>query len=182
MLLIVKSRSNLAVVPIPKHASESQPPKRVLDCLDRRIPDGKCRATLRHTRLVGAVWGIATVSILAVSLYAFARGDLMERRAHSRRLVVGAGIVVATLVIGTAGLLFAETRLDPSFAQLSRPRLTPSGEGVIVTADRENGKAQQVWLVRFDGDLVLFDPLAERVVRGEQLPIASTLALRPAIR
>ena len=109
-------------------------------------------------RIILTQLGIAAMAILVVSLYAFARGELMERRAHRKRLAVGAGIAVASLVMGTAGLLFAETRLDPSYARLSNPRLTPSGEGVIVSANRENGRARQVWLVRFDGDLVRLTP------------------------
>jgi len=109
-------------------------------------------------RIVLTQLGIAAVATLAVSLYAFARGELMERRAHRWRLAVGAGIAVAIVAMGTAGLLFAETRLDPSYARLSDPRPTPSGEGVIVSANRENGRAPQVWLVRFDGDLVRLTP------------------------
>ena len=98
--------------------------------------------------------GLVTTSILLVSLYAFARGDLLERRAYRRRLALGGSVIVLIWFLGTAGLLYAETRLDPSYARLSSPRLAPAGEGVAVRANRANRRAPRVWLIRFDGELV----------------------------
>jgi hypothetical protein len=109
-------------------------------------------------RIILTQLGMVSVAILLVSLYAFARGDLLERRAYRRRLAIGSGVVVAISVIGTAAIFFAETRLDPSIARLSDARLTPSGEGVIVEANRRNGWAEQIWLIGFNGDLRRLTP------------------------
>jgi len=113
-------------------------------------------------RIILTQLGLVSMAILVVSLYAFARSDLLERRAYRWRLALGAGVVLVIWIVGTAGLLFAETRLDPSYARLSNPRLTPSGEGVIVRADRENGRAPQIWLIGFDGELRRLTPRLTR--------------------
>jgi hypothetical protein len=105
-------------------------------------------------RIVLIQLGLVTLAALAVSLYSFSRGGLVERRAYRRRLAWGGALVVLVWFLCTAGLLYAESRLTPSFARLSSPRVAPAGKGVVVNANRANRRAPRVWLVGYDGQLV----------------------------
>jgi hypothetical protein len=109
-------------------------------------------------RIVLLTLGFFTAATLTVTLLAFARGQLLERREFRKRLISGAGIVFGLFLISTQAVLYAETRLSPSYALLSNPRVAPAGQGAIVEADRENARAPQVWRIDLEGRITRLTP------------------------